>query len=87
MNNCCLHICSWPSRGFPDGSVVKNPLAMQETWVWKIPCRRKWQPTPVILPGKIPWTEEPSGQRSMGSQRVRHNLATENNKMRGSSFL
>ena len=21
-------------------------------WVRKIPCRRKWQPTPVILPGK-----------------------------------
>ena len=20
-------------------------------WVWKIPWRRKWQPTPVILPG------------------------------------
>ena len=21
-------------------------------WVWKIPWRRKWQPTPVFLPGK-----------------------------------
>ena len=21
-------------------------------WVWKIPCRRKCQPTPVFLPGK-----------------------------------
>ena len=33
---------------------------MQETRVqslaWKIPWRRKWQPTPVFLPGKIPWT-------------------------------
>ena len=47
-------------------------------WIRKITWRRKRQPTPVILPGKIPWTEEPSGQRSMGSQRVRHNLATEN---------
>ena len=28
--------------------------------VRKIPWRRKWQPTPVFLPGKIPWTEEPS---------------------------
>ena len=27
--------------------------------VMKIPWRRKWQPTPVFLPGKIPWTEEP----------------------------
>ena len=22
---------------------------------------RKWQPTAVFLPGKIPWTEEPGG--------------------------
>ena len=30
------------------------------------------KPTPVLLPGKIPWTEEPGGQQSMGSQRVGH---------------
>ena len=35
-----------------------------------------WQPTPVFLPGEFPWTEEPGGLQSMGSQRVRHNLAT-----------
>ena len=29
-------------------------------------------PTPVFLPGESPWTEEPGGQQSMGSQRVRH---------------
>ena len=29
-------------------------------------------PTPVLLPGKIPWTEEPGGLQSMGSRRVRH---------------
>ena len=23
-----------------------------DPWVRKIPCRRKWQPTPVFLPGK-----------------------------------
>ena len=43
--------------------MVKNPLAMQETRfdsrVGKIPRRRKWQPTPVFLPG------EPHGQRSL----------------------
>ena len=44
----------------PGGSAVKNPLAMQETqrcgfdlWVRKIPWRRKWHPTPVLLPGKF----------------------------------
>ena len=30
-------------------------------WVGKISWRKKWQPTPVSLPGKIPWTEEPGG--------------------------
>ena len=29
-----------------------------------------------ILAWRIPWTEEPGGLQSMGSQRVRHNLAT-----------
>ena len=45
--------------GFPGSSVVKIPLAMQETqmmWVpslgQNIPWRRAWQPTPVFLWGK-----------------------------------
>ena len=32
-----------------------------DLWVGKIPCRRKWQPTPVFLPGESSWTEEPGG--------------------------
>ena len=42
-------------------------------WVKKIPWRRAWQLTPVFLPGEFPWTEEPEGLQSMGSQWVRHN--------------
>ena len=45
--------------GFPGGSVVKNPPAMQETPENRVqsldqegPWRRKWQPTLVFLPGK-----------------------------------
>ena len=38
--------------------------------------RRAWQPTPVFSPAESPWTEEPSGLQSIGSQRVRHNWAT-----------
>ena len=26
-------------------------------WIGKIPWRRKWEPSPVFLPGKVPWTE------------------------------
>ena len=42
--------------------LVKNPPAMQETQfqslMGRIPWKRKWQPTPGLLPGKISWTEE-----------------------------
>ena len=31
---------------------VKRLPTMWETWVGKILRRRKWQPTPVLLPGK-----------------------------------
>ena len=30
-----------------------------------------------ILPWEIPWAEEPGGLESMGFQRVRHNLVTQ----------
>ena len=46
-----------------------------DPWVRKIPWRRKWQPIPVFLPGKIPWTEEPGGLQSTRSQRVRQDWA------------
>ena len=44
--------------------MVKNPLVICgkpgfDPWVWKIPWRRAWQPTPVFLPG------ESHGQRSL----------------------
>ena len=29
-----------------------------------------------VLAWRIPWTEEPGGLQSMGSQRVRHDLVT-----------
>jgi len=55
--------------------MVKNLPAMWRPrfspWVGKIPWRRTWQPTP-LFPGESPWTEEPGGLQSMGSQRVRH---------------
>ena len=34
--------------------------------------RRKWQPTPVFLPGESQGLGKPSGLLSMGSHRVRH---------------
>ena len=45
-------------------------------WVWKIPWRRKWQPTPVFLPGEFHGQRSLAGYSPWGSQRVRHDLAT-----------
>ena len=48
--------------GFPDGASGKEPAYQRpgfDPWVGRIPWRRKWQPTPVILPG------ESCGQRSL----------------------
>ena len=45
-------------------------------WLYVLNWRRKWQPTPVLLPGKIPWTEEGGRLQSMGLQRVRHDWVT-----------
>ena len=53
--------------------MVKNPPAVWGTGMGKIPWRRSWHPTPVILPGELPWTEEPGRLLSLGSKRVGHN--------------
>ena len=59
---------------------------MQGPWVQYMnqedPWRRKWRPTPVFFPGKIPWTEEPGGLQSMRLQRFGHNLATKQQQSR-----
>ena len=40
-------------RGFPGAAAVKNlPAKAGDPWLGKISWRRKWQPTPVFLPGK-----------------------------------
>ena len=59
--------------GFTGGSVVKNlPANAGDVGLvlglGRNPLSRKWQPTPVFLPGESPWTEEPGGLQSMGSQ-------------------
>ena len=53
---------------------------MQETQVqslgWEDPSEEEMATHSSILTWRIPWTEEPGGLQSMGSQRVRHILAT-----------
>ena len=56
--------------------IVKNPRAMQDTWVQSLgqedPLEKGMATHSRILAWTIPWTEEPGGLPSMGSQRVRH---------------
>ena len=58
----------------------KNLPAMQETWVqllgWEDPLEKGTATHSSILAWRVPWTEEPGGLQSVGSQRVGHNLAT-----------
>ena len=60
--------------------MVKNPPPMWETWVWSLgweqPLEKGTMTHSSILAWRIPWTEEPSRLRSMGSQGVRHNRLT-----------
>ena len=44
-----------------------------DAWVGKIHWRRKWQSTPVFMPGKFHGPKSLVGLQSMGSQRVGHN--------------
>ena len=65
--------------GFLGGSAVKNPPAMQEPQEIQVqslgqknPLEKDMATHSSILAWRIPWTEEPGGLQSMGSQRVGH---------------
>ena len=45
---------------------------------WEDPLEEGMAPHSRILVWRDPWTEEPGGLQSMGSQRVGHNLAHTN---------
>ena len=56
--------------------MVKYQPAMQETHVRSLgledPLEKEMATHFSILAWRIPWTEDPGGLQSMGSQRVRH---------------
>ena len=60
--------------------MVKKLPAMGETWVrplgWEDPLEEGMATHSSILAWEIPWTGEPGGLQSMGSQRVGHDWAT-----------
>ena len=66
-------------KGFPDGSVVKNPPAKQETLAqslgWEDPLKEEMATHSSILAWETPWTEEPGRLQCMWLWK-RHDLAT-----------
>ena len=76
------------NRGYTDvsrdslvGQRLKHLPAVWETWVqslgWEDPLGKEMATHSSILAWRIPWTEQPGGLQSMGSQRVRHDLVTD----------
>ena len=65
---------------FPSGSDSKASVCLQcrrpgfNPRVGKISWRRKWQPTPIFLPGKSHGWRSLVGYKSKGSQRVGHDF-------------
>ena len=70
-----MYFCN--KMGFPSGSAVKNPSAIAGDAGWLLSQEDKLKEEMAthssILAWEIPWTEEPGGLQSMGSQRDRHN--------------
>ena len=73
--------------------MVKNSPAMQNTQVRSLgqedTLEKGMATHSSILTRRIPWTEEPGGLQSTGSQRVGHDCATHTHKQNkeGKSFL
>ena len=60
--------------------MVKNLPATRETQVWSLgwedPLEEGMATRSSILAWRIPWTQEPGGLQSTGSQRVGHDRGT-----------
>ena len=84
LSNWCFMIQRLWSRASLVAQTVKNLPAMWETWVqslgWEDPWKRACNPL-QYLAWRIPWTEEPEGLQSMGSQRVRQDWANKHQKL------
>ena len=82
--SCCEEILGWcrilGPLDFPGGSPVKNLPTMQEMRVWslgwKYPLAKEVATHSSILAWEIPWTEEPGGLQSIGSQKSQTQLSS-----------
>ena len=70
VNSMCMFIymCGLPRWLSGKESACQCRWCRMDPWVGKILWRRKWQPNSSIPAWDMPWTEEPGGLQSMGSQ-------------------
>ena len=64
-----------------DTSTGQGRRCRFDPWVGKIPWRRKWQPTPVFLPGKSHGQRSLEGYSPRGGKRVRHGFQLNDNNV------
>ena len=90
IRSVCVCVTFWwflqyfkPSTGIRASLVVQRLKclpAMRETWVRSLgpedPLEKEMATHSSILAWRTPWTEEPGGLQSTGSQRVGHDWAT-----------
>ena len=77
-------------RGFPRGQLVKNPPAMQETWVqslgWEDPLEKGKATHSSILAWRIPWTSPWGCKESDTTERLSFSHTPARNVGQGSLF-
>ena len=81
---CFIHVCilgAYHVLGLPRWLSGKESTCQCrrcgfDPWDGRVPWRRKWQSTPVFLPGKSHGQRSLADYSSWGRKRVRHDLAT-----------
>jgi len=80
INTHIIYICMDVYMGFPGGSIVKNPPAVQETQETRVqslggedPLEKEMATHPCIFAWRIPRTKEPDRLQTIKSQRVGYN--------------
>ena len=70
--------------------IVKNLPAVLKTGIQSLGqednLEKGMETHSSILAWRIPWTEEPGGQQSMGSQRVGHDRVTKTHRLKDIRF-
>ena len=76
LSSKAIYGASWWLKGKESACQCRFYRGEFDLWVGKIPWRRKWQSTPVFLPGKSHGQRILEDYSPWGYRRVKHDLAT-----------